>query len=466
MTSRHHIAPRIFMRLLALMLAVFACISLSFNLYFRNYIAQTVREQLAEAQDDVRRVPGKERGEGEPAPMPEGMHRLLPNLSKLVRNNLHTEVRIFNTDADYRVTDVDSRDSDTTATAQTLAAALRDRGMSLTATDHVRLTVDGRDYFVTAIDDPHLDAVYMVLYVDVTDVGTLLAGINTTLAVIVACALLICLFVANAIAGTVTTPLRQLAQFAEELGGGSFAPREFHFQDVEFEQLAHTMNRAAERLDAYDKDQKTFFQNVSHELRTPLMAIRCYAEGIACGVMEPRSSVQVLLAETERLSGMVDDLLFLSRMDSPAWTVEKQRGDVCETVARAAEPLQTVAQAQGLHFEYEFDDEPVLLCCHEDDLERAVTNLLTNALRYAHTRITLRVQRVPDGVTIAVADDGDGIAPEALPHVFDRFYKGADGKNGIGLAIVKAATERQGGTACVRVDGETVFTLHFPPDED
>lgn len=179
--------------------------------------------------------------------------------------------------------------------------------------------------------------------------------------------------------------------------------------------------------------------------------------------MEPEKSSATIIAETDRLSELVEDLLYISRVDSLSAHVEMEENDLRETLALCAEHLKPVAVQQGIRMVYQFDDEPVLCSYNEKHMYRAFLNLIANALRYARTTITLRCARAEGHIEVSVIDDGPGIPPEQLPHVFERFYKGIDGKHGIGLSIVKSVVELHGGEVSVQADETgTCFTLLFP----
>lgn len=170
----------------------------------------------------------------------------------------------------------------------------------------------------------------------------------------------------------------------------------------------------------------------------------------------------MIISETDRLSEMVEDLLYLSRIDSISKQLQPVEYDLRELLSNSAERQRNLAAERGLRFAFDFDEEPVMLPCDEKSICRAFSNLIANAIRYASSRITLTCRRAGSRIIIAVVDDGPGIAAEDLPHIFDRFYKGKGGKHGIGLSIVKAVIEQHQGSIAVRSSpGETAFTITF-----
>ena len=208
--------------------------------------------------------------------------------------------------------------------------------------------------------------------------------------------------------------------------------------------------------------QQTFFQNASHELKTPLMAIQGYAEGIQAGVMDTGSAAEVILKESDRMTGLVDELLDISKIDMGRQQLTLSEMDVRELLydsIRAVEP----AAAGGIAITPDFPETPVMVSCDDTRLRRAVTNILSNGVRYARSELRLTCRADKRYVTIRIQDDGDGIAEEDLPHIFDRFYMGRSGKSGIGLALTKEIVHLHRGT--IRAyNGETgaVFEITLP----
>ena len=208
--------------------------------------------------------------------------------------------------------------------------------------------------------------------------------------------------------------------------------------------------------------QQTFFQNASHELKTPLMAIQGYAEGIQTSVMDAGSAAEVILEESDRMTELVEELLDISKIDMGRQRLTLSETDIRELLydgIRAVEPIA----AGGIAIVPDFPEEPVMVSCDDTRLRRAVTNILSNGVRYARSELCLTCRADKRHVTIRIQDDGDGIAEEDLPHIFDRFYMGKSGKSGIGLALTKEIIHLHRGT--IRAyNGETgaVFEISIP----
>ncbi|MBR6488463.1 MAG: HAMP domain-containing histidine kinase, partial [Clostridiales bacterium] len=207
--------------------------------------------------------------------------------------------------------------------------------------------------------------------------------------------------------------------------------------------------------------------------RTPLMSIQGYAEGLKFGVFEDKNSrdnaIDVIIAETERLSGLVENLLSISKMDmskSGNYEVKKQNLNVkvlCDTV---------IDRVRG-NFIHEdkaiinrINADKLYIYANENDMIRCLENIFSNCLRYCSKAVTFDCR--PDNfrrkVTFAIGDDGPGISPEVMSHLFERFSKGKDGKHGIGLALAKAIAEEHGGSinAYNKPDGGACFEITLP----
>ncbi|MCL2367820.1 MAG: HAMP domain-containing histidine kinase [Oscillospiraceae bacterium] len=266
------------------------------------------------------------------------------------------------------------------------------------------------------------------------------------------------------LANSLTRPIEKLGKFAQSIGQGDFSPNDFQFQEVELDNLNTALNKSVKQLGEYDSDQKAFFQNASHELRTPLMSIQCHAEGISFDLMEPKQAAETILTEIDNLADLVTDLLYISKIDNITTAYTTAETDLTQVLRDSAERQEAVAAKRDIRFSFDFGETPIQYTCVGELLARAIDNLLSNAVRYAASQITLSCHKRGDRIEIRVADDGAGIAPDALSHVFERFYKGADGNHGIGLSIVKTIVEQQGGhiTAENSDTGGAVFTISLP----
>ena len=209
--------------------------------------------------------------------------------------------------------------------------------------------------------------------------------------------------------------------------------------------------------------QQTFFQNASHELKTPLMAIQGYAEGIQAGVMDVGSAAEVILAESDRMTELVDELLDISKIDMGRQPLTLSEMDVRELLYDSIRAVEPIAAGGGITITPDFPETPIMVSCDDTRLRRAVTNILSNGVRYARSQLHLTCRTEKRHVTIRIQDDGDGIAAEDLPHIFERFYMGKSGKSGIGLALTKEIIHLHKGTIrAYNGDSGAVFEITLP----
>lgn len=246
----------------------------------------------------------------------------------------------------------------------------------------------------------------------------------------------------------ITKPIRSLAA-----GMRRFSPKKelpeiaVHSRD-EIGELADSFIDMAKKLSANDRMQTDFLQNASHELKTPLMAIQGNAEAVKDGIVQGReaeASVDVIIAECQRLKSVVDELIYLTKLDHVAETFHFELIPIGQVIAESVTAVQGLAERKGIHVTVTGDVDAAGRFDREK-LKRAFINIVGNGIRYAGTKIVLQAVRSGDHLEISCTDDGKGFLPGEEARIFDRFYKGANGGSGIGLAITKAIVEAHGGS--------------------
>jgi two-component system sensor histidine kinase BaeS len=207
----------------------------------------------------------------------------------------------------------------------------------------------------------------------------------------------------------------------------------------------------AESLERSRAVEQQFLMSVSHDLRTPLTSIRGYAEAVADGtIADARQAGRVILAESGRLERLVRDLLDLARLQARQFTMQPGRCDLADVAHGVAEGFAPDAADRGLHIVVDAP-APAPVWADPDRLAQMTANLVDNALRYARSMVLVGVRPEPSGAVLVVDDDGPGIAPEDLPHVFERLYVSRrrparqESGSGLGLAIVRELAEAMGG---------------------
>ncbi len=451
MKKQRHIRTRLLLTLIGLTCAILLSVMLVFNIAVRSYIRSRVSTQLDEVTQSI--FEGRRRDEPAPRANEEGM-RFDDRPDRMTGAECSAAVL----QADGSLVAVLQGDR---FVAQALADYVQSEGLPVGTQSKV-ISLDNATYTISIMEDTKEEGHQLLIYADVTSITNFTRQVNVILLIIVLAAVLICVLLSHSFARSFAEPVQKLSDFAADIGGGKLEQRAVDFRDTELRQLAESMNRMVEELQQAKQKQETFFQNVSHELRTPLTSIHGNAEGIVYSVIEPQAAARVILSESDKLGGMVEDILYLSRMGKGRQEGEAEPIDLREVLSLCVSEQHAEANKKGLNFAFDFDDDPVLLPIREQDAQRLFGNLISNAVRYAVKTIRLYCRCSDGKVTVRVADDGPGVAPEDLPYVFERFYKGKDGKHGIGLAIAQSVAETWHGTLRVWNDGGAVFEAAFP----
>lgn len=267
------------------------------------------------------------------------------------------------------------------------------------------------------------------------------------------------LVVSYFMSGNITRPLRQLSQAAEKIRQGDLKQEVPVDTQDEVGQLAEVFNQMSAELAANESNRQELLANIAHELKTPLAVLQGHLESMLDGVEEPApDKLFSMQEEVMRLTRLVGDLRDLSLAQVHRLELHLQPVDLDEKVERAADMLEPLLEEKKLRFVKELAPGLPVRQLDPDRLNQILYNLITNAIRYTHpgTLILLKTEPAGDRVRLTIADEGPGIAPEDLPHVFEQFYRGdksrnrASGGSGIGLSLAKSFVEAQGGTITAR----------------
>ena len=334
-----------------------------------------------------------------------------------------------------------------------------------------RLTGETDVYLVSVYQVPtrSQQVEYLVAYRPVSQIGTWVSGAAKMVLSIFYVAMLLIALVLWLTARSVARPLSSLCRYAGRIGSGDFCEIETPFPLREPEMLRLSMNEMSRQLCRSEESQRTFFQNVSHELRNPLMSICGYAQGIERGVFpDPKQAAHTILEESQRLTALVSSLLTLSRIESGQHAPTLLPLCVNDCIADSLDRAAGSALQKQVDIRFPPADGRLLALGDEDLLSHVLNNLLSNAIRYAHSSVSVAVRSENGHILITVCDDGEGIAPQDLPHIFERCYKGRGGHFGIGLAIAHSAAEQMRGslTAQNRPEGGACFTLTLLQSQD
>ena len=272
------------------------------------------------------------------------------------------------------------------------------------------------------------------------------------------------MLLAGRLTSRVTNQIRQLSTTAELIGNGDFSKQDWKPSNItELDLLSESISRMSDHLKKSDAEQRTFLQNASHELRTPLMSIQGYAEGITSGVLpDTKNAAEVIIGESMRLNTLVEELLLLSRIESQAYNIKSEVLNLTSLLPEYAQRLGGLAVRQNKKIKLSMPENDVFLSGDETLLSKAVTNIVSNCLRYARTETVITLMDQKDATVIRISDDGPGVSADDLPHIFERFYKGKNGFFVLGLSIAKSAVGILGGAINAYNNSGAVFDLSFP----
>ena len=243
---------------------------------------------------------------------------------------------------------------------------------------------------------------------------------------------------------SVLTPIRQIGTAARRIAQGDFAARIRKANDDELGELCDTINEMAEELGTAEKLKNDFISSVSHELRTPLTAIKGWAETIMdVGATDQATfsrGMGIIVRESERLSGIVEELLDFSRMQSGRITLTMEKIDILAELGEAVYMFSDRARSEHKFLLY---DEPALLSPVLGDINRlrqVFVNVIDNALKYTAEGGTISVSAAEaDGfIRVVITDNGCGIPAEHLPNVKKKFYKANQTVRGSGIGLALA----------------------------
>lgn len=300
-----------------------------------------------------------------------------------------------------------------------------------------------------------------------TPAGEFLASVNQALLRSVLIAGVIAVLLGTVLFLQITAPLRQLKKAAAAIAQGDLSQRVPVRSRDELGELGQTFNHMAESLASAETQRQHLTADVAHELRTPLAAIQGTLEGMQDGVL-PLDAEQItaLHSETLLLNRLVGDLRLLSLAEAGQLKLEQQEVDPERLIQQVTERIKSQALAKNIRLETDLAAGLPAVWVDSDRITQVLNNLISNALRYTPENGVITVQAVlpesrPGFIQVNVIDSGPGIPAEALPFVFNRFYRAdksrarASGGSGLGLAIVRQLVEAHGGKTAVE---SPVFT--------
>ncbi len=255
------------------------------------------------------------------------------------------------------------------------------------------------------------------------------------------------------IARTLTHPLRSLTAATRAVAQGQLKQQVPVSSADELGELAKAFNQMSAELAQANQSRRQMTADIAHDLRNPLTVIGGYLESLQDQKLEPTPErFEILQAEVKHLQRLVEDLRVLSLAESGDLLLNRQTIDIRGMLARVAAAYQHQADKQGIHFTVEVKPGVTNSNVDPERMEQVLGNLVSNALRYTPKggEICLRADRSGGKLILEVKDTGSGIAPEILPHIFERSYRGdpsrSGNESGLGLAIARSIIELHGGT--------------------
>ena len=287
---------------------------------------------------------------------------------------------------------------------------------------------------------------------------TLVVALAIAITVAAVTALAISLLLATRIAA----PIRRLADAADRVSHGEQGVRVSLAGADELRTVSASFNTMASALEQAEHNRRAFVSDISHELRTPLATIDGYLEGLTDGVVPSSPDTWHRAAhQTLRMRRLVDDLATLTRAEEGRIDLRRERRLLQDILRDAAEAARVTFADKQIDLAVQDATEPVIVNADPVRLGEVLANLLENAARHTPSggKVTLAGARADDTARITIADTGDGIPPDQLEHIFDRFHRidtsrsRQTGGSGLGLAISRALIHAHHGTITAQSDG-------------
>jgi signal transduction histidine kinase len=301
--------------------------------------------------------------------------------------------------------------------------------------------------------------------------------IRTTLIVGAIGAVGISLLLGILLTRTLTRPIRELTTATRAVAEGNYEQKVSVRSKDELGELASSFNLMSTELARSTNLRRQMTADIAHELRTPISVILGHAEGVHDGVLPASTETfDIIREEAHRLERMVEDLRTLSRADAGELTLNRQKISTQELLDQVATAYRPIVQKKQITLDVEAATVLPDILVDIDRIKQVLGNVISNAIYYnpADGKIKLLVTRTQDGTEFHVQDNGPGIEPEDLPHVFDRFYRTDksrqrdSGGSGLGLAIAKSLVESHGGKiwAESELGAGTTIVIQLPDAED
>ena len=253
----------------------------------------------------------------------------------------------------------------------------------------------------------------------------------------------------------ITAPLKKISRAAKEFAKGNFKIRVPVKGTDEIAQLSESFNNMAEELENHEKTRSSFIANISHDLRTPMTSISGFVDGMLAGAIPPEKYdhyLNIVATEVKRLSRLVSSLLDISRFEAGEKKLTMTTFDVCEMARQIVLSFEKRIDEKQLNVDFDIDDFNMNVKADKDSIHQILYNLCDNAVKFSKEKgkYIISVKQKNKQVFVSVYNEGQGISPEDLPFIFDRFYKSDKSRGldktgvGLGLYISKTIIEAHG----------------------
>ena len=300
-----------------------------------------------------------------------------------------------------------------------------------------------------------------------------LKRINQALLIVAVGAAAVALLLGIFLARTITRPVRDLTAAAHAMAEGELGKQVAVYSQDELGGLSAAFNRMSADLERSNQARRQMMADIAHDLRTPLAVISGYFESLRDGVLKPSPArLDAMYSETQHLQRLVEDLRTLSLADAGELALNRQLVSPQSLLTRLATAYEHHAEQRGIALLVEVSSDLPAINVDPERMMQVLGNLVSNALRHTLSggQIRLVAERQSNTICLSVQDTGEGIAPEILPRIFDRFFRGdtarrqEDGESGLGLAIAKAIVEAHRGsiTAASELGKGATFAIALP----
>jgi two-component system sensor histidine kinase CssS len=421
--KRNTIKWKIFKYNIIVIIMMITLTTIIFNVAVRTYFKKDILAQLnkiASSTEDTALQHGPDffpRPERRPPPEPQNDNGLFKYYFMLDRS-LKEPLTVLNADFilldkdKNRITPFQEKSSSISNNLMKQVANEINKSKGFNAEKYLNLDLSGTKYIaiIKPVSDKNTFGLgWIIIYSSLKKMNQLQLGVNVILLIILAFSALISGVFSSSVSKKVSDPFSHLNNYISAIAERNFGGKVEMLVYDELNEFVNNINFMSEKLEIYDKAQKTFLQNVSHEFRTPLMSIQSYAEGIKHEVVDSAMAVEIILDETKRMTHLVEDLLYLSRLDAIEENYHLSSLDFNELVNNCVERMKGIDLKNNIKITNSILNESIIVRGDEEKLSRAITNIISNCIRYANTIVVVSLKIVDNNkVELTIVDDGPG----------------------------------------------------------